>query len=309
MSDKFNFDGVQVVLADPHAQLRGTLKVALAHAGIHNIEHTGSLEKVIDAVEQGIGPDILICDMGLDGGKACELLSNIRQNEIGRNPFLGVIGVTWSSAVEDINQVMNSGVDYVISAPLSPQQIMNRIKALANNRAPYIATTSYIGPERRGLDRRPADIPLLEIPNTLQAKLSGSWNHEQLKREVDHAIGDLMTSKISHQAGQISMMATMIKEHAAAQSSDRINTAVLRLCSIVDEMEKLVEKRGYEHIMELSQACSGSVEKIRKTDVAQSSKEFQLLSELGRAIRIGLYPEDSATEIARDIAKTVGATR
>ena len=69
MSEMFKFDGVQVVLADPRTELRGALKVALAHAGIHNIEHTGSIEKVINSVGNGIGPDILICDMGLDGDR------------------------------------------------------------------------------------------------------------------------------------------------------------------------------------------------------------------------------------------------
>ena len=149
MSEKMKFDGVQVVLADPRAQLRGVLKIALAHCGIENIEHTGSIERVVESVEQGIGPDILICDMGLDHGKACEVLADIRQNEIGKNPFLGVIGVVWAPNAEDIGNVMDSGVDFLINAPLSPQQVLARINAIASNRAPFVATSGYVGPERR----------------------------------------------------------------------------------------------------------------------------------------------------------------
>ena len=309
MSEKLKFDGVQVVLADPRAQLRGTLKVALAHSGIENIEHTGSIERVVEAVDQGIGPDILICDMGLDDGKACEILSNIRKNEIGRNPFLGVIGVTWSSTAHNINHVMNSGVDYLISAPLSPQQILDRIKALAKERAPFVATSAYVGPERRGKDRRPEDTPLLEVPNTVKAKQSGSWSDAEILRDIEMATGDLITLKIAHQAGQIIKLADLIREHATAQPRDKIETAVNRLSAIVSEMSDAVAKRNYQHISELTSACVGSVEKIKELGVNQAGKDFQLLTELGRAIRIALYPEDTATEIAHDIAKTVGGAR
>lgn len=307
MVEKLKFDGVEVVLADPRAQLRGTLKVALAHAGIHNIEHTGSIEKVAETVERGIGPDILICDMGIENGKACQMLADIRQNEIGKNPFLGVIGVTWSSDTDDINQAMNCGVDHLISAPLSPQQVIDRIKALARNRLPYVATSGYVGPERRAPDKRPSNTPQIVVPNTLKEKLSGSWNATRLKREIMHAVGDMITLRISHQAAEIAKLAILIKEHSAAQSPARVEAALNRLFKTVDEMDQLLTKRGYQHILDLSNACVASVEKIKDNGIAASAKEFQLLSELGRAIRISLYPDDSATEIAHDIAKTVGA--
>ena len=309
MSEMFKFDGVQVVLAEPRAQLRGVLKVALAHAGIQNIEDTGSIENVINFVENGIGPDILICDMGLDGGRACEVLSNIRQNEIGCNPFLGVIGVTWSSAVEDIDKVMNCGVDYLVSAPLSPQQIMDRIRALAKDRVPFVATSGYVGPERRGPDRRPTDTQLVKVPNTLKAKLSGSWDPNRLIKAIAHAASELMTLRISHQAGQVSKLAILIRENAAVQSQDRIDVALTRLYTIVGEMHQLVAKRAYQDVLDLTGVCVGSIEKIRTIGITKAAKEFHLLSELGRAIRIALNPNDTTTEIARDIAKTVGAIR
>lgn len=307
MSDRLKFDGVRVILADPRAQLRGALKVALNHCGIENIEHTGSLEKVAEAVDQGIGPDLLICDMGLDDGKACKLLSDIRQNEIGRNPFIGVVGVTWSSTASEINHVMNSGVDFVIGAPLSPQQILDRIKAIAKNRAPFIATSGYVGPERRSPDRVPPDTPSMEVPNTLKEKLSGNWNEGRLKRDIDLGIGDMMTRKIAHQAGQIVKLATLILDHRAKQPPEKIENAIKVLCSVANDMNRLLVKRNYHHILELSSACLESVEKISETEISRSTKELQLLTELGRAIAVALFPEDNATEIAQDIAKMVSS--
>lgn len=307
MSEKLKFDGVQVILADPHVQLRGTLKIALSHCGIENIFHTGSLEKVAEAVDQGIGPDLLICDMGLDGGKACKLLTDIRHNEIGRNPFLCVVGVTWSAMSDDINTVMNSGVDFLLSAPLSPQQIMDRIKALVKNRAQFIASSGYVGPERRTAGRTPPGTPPMDVPNTLKEKLSGSWNEGTLKRDIDLGIGDLMTRKIAHQASQVVKLASLIQERRAEQSPDKIEAAISVLGTVIHDMNRLLDRRNYHHILELSGACISGIQKIKDNGISEGGKELQLLTELGRAIGSALFPEDNATEIAYSIAQEVTA--
>jgi DNA-binding response OmpR family regulator len=305
MSDKLDFSGARVVLADQRTQLRGTLKIALNHCGMENIEHTGSLEKVAESIEQGTGPDLLICDMGLDGGNACKLLSDIRQNEVGRNPFLCVVGVTWSATSEDIENAMSSGVDYLISAPLSPQQVIDRIKALIRNRAPFVATSGYVGPERRSADRIPPNSRSMVVPNTLKEKLSGNWNAARLQRDIEISIGDLMTRKIAHQASQIVKLAALIEEQRTKQTPEKIDSAIAVLSSVVHEMDRLLTKRRYEHILELSTACVSGIEKITNGGISGGGKELQLLKELGRAIGAALFPEDDDTEIALSIAKTV----
>ena len=83
MAGKLKFDDVRIILADPRTHIRSTLKIALAHAGIEGIEHTGSVSNVAEAVEQAAGPDIVICDMALDGKEACNLVHSIRHNAIG----------------------------------------------------------------------------------------------------------------------------------------------------------------------------------------------------------------------------------
>ena len=72
---------------------------------------------------------------------------------------------------------------------------------------------------------------------------------------------------------------------------------------------QLVARRDYQHILDLSSACVGSIQRIRTNGITQAAKELKLLSELGRAIRIALNPDDTATKIAHDIVKTVGAIR
>lgn len=88
MAADIKYDDVQVMFADPRTHIRSTLKVALSHAGLENIEHTRNLNGVTDAIEHSIGPDILICDMGLGDGEIIDFISHVRHNDLGKNPFL-----------------------------------------------------------------------------------------------------------------------------------------------------------------------------------------------------------------------------
>ncbi len=166
MAVQLKYDDVRLILVDPRTHVRSTLKIALAHAGIEGIEHTGSIKNVTYALDQTVGPDILICDMGLGDGVACDFISAIRHNKVGRNPFLCVIGVTWTASVKDVTKVIDSGVDHLVSAPISPQQILVRIRALVKNRAPFVVTSDYIGPDRRRLERDASKFPLFDAVAT-----------------------------------------------------------------------------------------------------------------------------------------------
>ncbi len=127
----------------------------------------------MEALDQAVGPDILICDMSLDETGASEFISAVRRNEVGRNQFICIIGVTWTATVKDITKVIDSGVYHLVSAPLSPQQILVRIRGLARNRAPFVVASDYIGHNRRQLEREASKIPLFDVPNSLHEIVAG----------------------------------------------------------------------------------------------------------------------------------------
>ena len=304
------YDDVDIILVDPRVDIRTTLKTALTHAGIENIEHTGGIGRVTDAIEQSLGPDILICDMGSNEGEACNVVSAIRHNDIGRNPFLCVIGITWSPTAGEVAQVMNSGVDHLISAPLSPSQILTRIRALVNNRAPFVVTSDYAGPDRRQRQRRDTSYPTFQAPNSLKNKVESKWDPDGFERETGLAIGTLSSRKIDRQAEKIMSLSDLISHHSAGRApATMIDAHMRRLDTLVREMDRRATRQGYYHISELCRACVGIVDEISGSDVRESAKDLELLKELGRAISAALFPEENATEIAHDIARTVSGAR
>jgi DNA-binding response OmpR family regulator len=309
MTVQLKYDDVRVIHADHRTHVRSTLKIALAHAGIEGIEHTGSIKTVTEALDQAVGPDILICDMGIDDGDACEYISAIRHNEVGRNPFLCIIGVTWTATVQDVTKVIDSGVDHLVSAPLSPQQILVRIRALARNRAPFVVTSDYIGPDRRRLEREISKIPLFDVPNSLQEKVEGNWDPNRFDKTIKSAVGDLSARRIDRQAEDIMVLAGLIADQSTIRGAAMMEANFDRLANMVVDMDRGASNHGFYHISELCRACVGIVDEIRGSRGYDVNKDLELLKQLGRAIRTALNPENNSNNIARDIARTVSGSR
>jgi DNA-binding response OmpR family regulator len=308
MLTKPKYGDVQILLADPRAHIRSTLKIALFHAGIEKIAHTGSLSSITDSVQHANGPDVLICDMGLDDGEACDVMTAIRHNEIGRNPFLCVIGITWVATAQVVARIVDSGVDHLISAPMSPHQVLVRLRAMINNRAPFIVTSDYVGPDRRRQKRGPSRIPLFDVPNSLEAKVNGTWNQTLFEQEIEAAVTDLNTRQLDRKAEEIMLLAERIAETNATLGPGRVEGYIKRLNALVEEMERAAASLGFHHISELCRACVGIVQEIERFNGTDTRRDLELLKQLGRAIRTALYP-DNAPEIAHDIARTVNGPR
>ncbi len=304
MAVQQKYDSVEIVLADSGGHLRADMKTALAHAGFLQIRHTGALSNVTASVENLLGPDILICDMALESGEVGELVSSVRHNDLGRNPFLCVIGITWDPTTEEVSRVINSGVDHLLRAPVSPEQILTRIKAMIRARAPFVVTTTYIGPDRRKQGRGPSKIPVFEVPNTLREKATGNFIFGDMEKTLRQAVGDLNNRRIDAQAEAIMNLASKIAEEALKKGSEGLQPQIEHLDRMVRAMERCAAQHGLSHIAELCNASVKVVDELWENGAANAQKDLALLGHMGRAIRTALFPENSK-DVARSIAQIV----
>ena len=308
MAADIKYDDVQVMLADPRTHIRSTLKVALSHAGLENIEHTGSLEGVTDTMEHSMGPDILIVDMGLGDGEIIDFASQVRHNDLGKNPFLCVIGISWKAQAQDVIRMINCGVDHLVTAPLSPQQILSRVSSMVNHRMPFIVTADYVGPDRRKLPRPGKDFPLVDVPNSLKEKALGQWDPRRFEKDLASAVGSINTRKIDRQAEIIATLADSITEMTNRPDGlARIHPQVERLTSLVNAMDRRASENGLHHVAELCRACVGVVTEMRASEMSPSDQDLEVLKHLGMAIRASLFPTETDKGLAEDIIKTVAA--
>ncbi len=302
------YDDVQLILADPRPHIRSALKVALGHAGLQKIGQASSTNAVRERLEQSIVNDILICDMDLDDGEICAMVSALRHHDVGRDPFLCIIGMTWRPEAREVTRMLNSGIDHLIRAPVSPQQIMTRINSLIHCRPGFVVTSDYVGPDRRARLRGAKETQLVEVPNSLRAKTIETWDYHQYEIELKQSVAKVNTRKIDRQAEIIASLSRSI----AGQCEERngpvmVRPLVQRLTGLVIDMDRRAREYGLGHVSELCRACVRVVRELEKNQLPPKSKDMELLTHMGMAIHASLSSTEQSTRIAHDIATTVNA--
>ena len=116
--ENLRFDQVQMLLVDPAQAAREAVRNILRDHGFRIIHQAGSLASIREFFKTGM-PDLMICESTLADGDFCELMGQLRHHEIGDNPFLPVIVLTWQPTPELVSRVVGAGVDDLLTKPIS----------------------------------------------------------------------------------------------------------------------------------------------------------------------------------------------
>ena len=97
------------------------------------------------------------------------------------------IAISWDPTAKLVDQFAGSGADYLVAAPFSPKQIIDRIRAIVHHRTPFVVTSDYIGPDRRD-GGRGTELPLIDVPNSLRAKVLGEYNFRLMSQAIEEKL-------------------------------------------------------------------------------------------------------------------------
>ncbi len=303
-----HLEEVEVLLGESRTQIRIGLKGALAEAGLRNVTDVSNLKALQDNITQAIGPDIVICDTGLPGERGiCDVVRKVRNKEIGRNPFLCIIAVTWNPTPEEVDQVIGSGVDALLAAPFAPQQIIDRVDALVHKRKPFLVTSDYVGPDRRlESDTRETKIPMMDAPNTLRSKALGNWNIAEMRESIEQASGEIKFQKVERQASDISHIVEQIIAQSTMPGPDMTTAHLERLHELLAALDDHAYELEMPHLCDLCESARDMVNGMRRGFGARREKDLQLLHQIAQAIVAGALPRHRKDEsLAHDIAKTI----
>jgi DNA-binding response OmpR family regulator len=306
MSD-LNLNDVNLVLVDHRVQLRNTLRMALNEAGIHynNIVDGNEVGAVEQSVQGSLGPDIIICDADSRGGDLFELTRAIRNNRIGLNPFLAIVALSWDPTERVVRDAVNSGADFLIAAPFSPKQILDRIRSLVYNRAPFVITGEYVGPDRRDGGRRDPKTPLIHVPNSLRDKTMGEYDARAFREQVRSAVVDMSSQKMEIHAYRVAADAATAANDFARDPFSIDSNCLDRLQSSAADLKWRAQKGSMVSIAELSEALLNVLRSVRRDPPNRLYKDIELMKQLSMAIRAAIHPAQPTEAIAYDIAAAV----
>jgi DNA-binding NarL/FixJ family response regulator len=307
MEHPFRSD-VRVALCETHPALRSGFQTALYRRGMREMEVCKDSAALLSLLDSQI-VDLVVCATDLPGLDFCDLMQQVRHGTIGRNPFTLVLATVGEATIEDIRRVVNAGVDRVVKKPLSMGDMVTSVNALANGRKPFVATESYVGPSRRAMGRgEQGDDELMEVPNTLRAKLENEIPESELEGLIDAGMVKLIRLRAHTSCQAISRSVQRIAQHFLRNGQGRIAGELARLMSMCEAIDRRYRGTTNAHLSEIANSLALLVEVVANLP-PQSTRSLavtvELLQKLSDVIRLVDQNDPSVAKTVQSIAQTV----
>ena len=301
-----NGKNVTILFGEPESGLRHALRNALNREGFEDVrdfDRVGPLKESLQKTD----PDLLLIDSEMDVGEADSLITDVRYNRLGKNPFIPVIVTIWEPTKEQVQRVASSGTDDMLAKPLSPAQLFDRIRVLVNNRKPFVVTSDYIGPDRRKDEDRTSTIPTIDVPNTLRSKVKGEpINRGNIDSMIQEAQRDINDQRLKRNAFQIGFLVNLLlPEFSKSEVTDERIKSVDRLMEVSRDTGVRMKGTEYEHVGSLCNTMIRVASSISDSISLPDDKDVSLLKPLSEAIMAAFNPEDSSADIASQISSAV----
>ena len=149
--------------SDPNAQLNlSKASVLLVDGSQHSLDVSAQIfkgfgvaqvhrcDKVADAEKWMAhkAVDLLVIDPSIEDRAGYRFVRDIRHSG-GPNAFVPVILMCGHVRKSDVAQARNIGVNFVVTKPVSPAVLLQRVLWVARDKRPFVEVGDYIGPDRR----------------------------------------------------------------------------------------------------------------------------------------------------------------
>lgn len=307
---KHQIDEIKIIVADSNRQLRTSLKGVLHQHGFRGIVDTPTLEGLEDEIRV-INPDLILCDYDLVGenesGGVCQLISRMRHNKLGQNPFAAVIMFIEEANEEVVKAASLAGLDDIQVKPVVAQGIIDRVTYLIKQRKPFVVTTDYVGPDRRKSNRPGTmEIPIVEVPNTLASKAIGKYDPREVQRQIETTLWNINAQKIERHIYQV---AYLVERIIPAYNEGAINKETLamvtRLVHVSKDVVSRLKESDYGHITDLASTLANIARSLWESGTLPKRKDLNLLPELSAALSAAIKVQDQSASIVQKISSSV----
>lgn len=295
---KHSLEQATLILYNPVAQMRATLRQAMLSLGFRNILDFGTLDNTRTAIIER-GPDLVMLDLDRDREGVCKLVREVRHSHICSDPFVVIVALSWHPSLEAVNNSMESGVDDILTMPLSMKTISIRINELIHNRKNFVVTHTYVGPDRRSPERvasEASEIGTIQVPNNLRYKATGDEAAAASGEAVSMIQAKINNHRLNRHAQRITwLIDELLKLHGGG--TDLALAGEQYLVEISQQVEDLaldLELQGYGNLLDICDSMENVLTGIRKTPTKQL---YELLRVHALAVTATLLEREGAAEL------------
>jgi DNA-binding response OmpR family regulator len=299
---QYNFSEALVYLCDPQNHIRHSIVVALQGYGFHTVKDFRTYEDLLEGLDSGAKPDLIICDSEIGGHQAIDLFARIRRREQGNNPFVVAIMTTWNPTPEKVRAITNAGVDDLLSKPLSPKVLYDRVNTLIASRKPFIVTSEYIGPDRRAPSNRSSSAKIFSVPNTLAARAKGE-DIANITETIDSIWSGVAEERQVRNSFQIVFLVDLILPALRTGSiTADLPSHLDRLVQTCTEATQRNKTSYNPQSTELFERLTFVATAIAENPMNPGQKNIALLKPLAQAIHKSLNPDKDEKKLASEIS-------
>ena len=303
---KYVIEDIKIVVADKNQQLRAGLKGVLSHYGFRNILDAQTV-KGLEEVIRIASPDMILCDIDMEGGDVCKLIRRLRHNEVGQNPFSSVILFIEEPNADTVRRAAEAGIDDLQVKPVVAQNVINRFEYLIEKRKPFVVTTDYVGPDRRKSHRAGTmEIPLVHVPNTLASKAKGKFNPRLVNDEIQKALWNVNAQKIERHVFQVGYLLERILPAYKDGAINRESLGmVVRLVKVSEDIVDRLEDSDFGHISDLAGTLATVARSLWESGTDPKIKDLELLPELSAALSATFNMDATSSSVVQKIKSSV----
>lgn len=298
-------DAVEVVFAEPQANLRTMLRTALRELGYTALKDFASEEAVREALT-GFFADLLIVDAAV-AGPGCAVVHDIRHGNLGLNPFVTIIVTTFRPDADIVRAAVDAGCDDLLVKPLSPAKLRDRIRSSAFNRRPFIVTHDYIGPDRRRDITAEHQPQLVAVPNTLGWKERGETvDVGETEALIAAARREINDQRLKRNAFQIAFLVGLIlPDYERREPTKNTLRQIRRLGTTADEVSRRMAGTPYEHLTQVCDSVVKVAASLATSWQQPAKKDLDLLKPLSDAMVVGFHPGSDSSMLASEIGTAI----
>ena len=142
---------VRVLVVDDHNNMRHLWGVVLKSFGIPDIVEAEHAVQALEILKDS-PVDVAIIDHILSDVSGAELISLIRRSPDSVNNTIPIIACTADTRRRVVYDLVNAGADEILTKPVSPNAVWQRLQSIFGRRRQFIRTPTYFGPDRRRLN-------------------------------------------------------------------------------------------------------------------------------------------------------------
>ncbi|MBP7705244.1 MAG: response regulator [Caulobacter sp.] len=156
---------LRVLLVDDNEHMRAIVCAILKGIGVRHIREARDGGEGLEMVRQW-NPDLAIVDFRMDPVDGVEFTRLVRNADDSANPYLPIIMMTGFADRPRVVEARDAGVTELVVKPVTARSIIDRLNAVVFRPRPFVKTSDYFGPRRRGIDDVAIDDP--DFGNTLR---------------------------------------------------------------------------------------------------------------------------------------------